>query len=335
MKKISIIIPAYNAEKYIKETLESILSQTFHKIEVIVIDDGSKDKTNQLVEKYQKKHPDIIQLYSQKNLGQSSARNKALQYVSGDYIAFVDADDTLKKDCLEKLYSKIEEEKADIVICGYEKFYDFSDEIFYQRMPNDWDVEFDHGFHHIFQYSPCAKLFRTSFIKKYNLKFSEGEQLEDGPYNALANLLATKVVSLNYIGYRYRVYENSTMGNIRKKNNRPKPPYHGVITLIEKFDQFNKDSNKRQVMEYCTTKILAGFVTTMYKTCDRKTRKEICNYCHEIMRKYFKNIRKNPYIKIKKLKKLPLSHRVAVRLFVFFDRINLLYPFSVVITKVL
>lgn len=334
MEKISIIIPAYNAEKYIGETIDSLLQQTYHPIEIIIIDDGSNDSTRKIMDNYQKKHSKIIKCYSQENRGQSATRNQALQYVSGEFIAFVDADDVLKKDCLEKLYKSITKSNSDIAICGYEKFYDSNNNIFYIRNPKDWEVQFD-KFKHVFQYSPCAKLFRTSFIKQYNLKFSEGEQLEDGPYSALADLLASKVSVLNYIGYRYRVYSSSTMGNIRKKNNKPKPPYNGIKTLIETFDKYNQSEEKRKVMEYCTVKMLAGYVTTMYKSCDKTVRKEICNYCHQVMKQYFPNIRKNPYVKINRLKKIPLAHRLAVKLFIYFDRLNLLYPFSLVVTKVL
>lgn len=334
MEKISIIIPAYNAEKYIEETIKSLLNQTYSSIEIIIIDDGSKDNTKKIIYDYQKKNPQIIKCYSQKNSGQSATRNRALQYITGKYIAFIDADDVLKKDCLERLHKSITKNNSDIAICGYEKFYDSNNEIFYTRNPKDWEVRFG-KFKHIFQYSPCAKLFRTSFIFKYDLKFSEGEQLEDGPYSALADLLASRVSVLNYIGYRYRVYENSTMGNIRKKNNKPKPPYNGIKTLIETFDKYNNDKEKRKVMEYCTVKMLAGYVTTMYKSCDKTVRKDICNYCHKIMKEYFPNVCKNPYIKLNKLKKIPLSHRLAVKLFIFFNKLNLLYPFSLLVTKVL
>lgn len=334
MDTISIIIPAYNAEKFIGETLDSVLSQTYQNFELIIIDDGSNDNTFSILEDYREKFKQI-NVYQQKNQGQSATRNKALDYVNGDYIMFLDADDILVSDCLEKLLDLIKKENADIAICGYEKFYDETNEVFYTRMPGKWVQDFDNGITHVFHYSPCAKLYRTDFIKKYDLKFSVGEQLEDGPYSCLANLLASKVAIIDYIGYKYRTYAESTMGNVRAKNNKPKPPYNGVKTLIEKFNTYNKNEDSKLVMEYCTTKILAGFTTNMYKNVDKSSRKEICTYCHSIMKEYFPNIKKNPYIKIFRLKKLPLSHRIAVRLFVMFNYLNLLYPFSLILSKVL
>ena len=214
MDKISIIIPAYNAEKFLKEALDSVLSQTYRNFEVIIIDDGSTDNTFNIMREYTNKF-DMIKSFHQDNQGQSATRNNALNHVSGDYIMFLDADDILVSNCLEKLLAAIKKDDADISICGYEKFYNETNEVFYTRMPSEWMQVFDHGITHVFHYSPCAKLFKTSFVKKYDLKFSVGEQLEDGPYSCLANLLANNVAVIDYIGYKYRTYEESTMGNVR------------------------------------------------------------------------------------------------------------------------
>ena len=105
--------------------------------------------------------------------------------------------------------------------------------------------------------------------------------------------------------------------------------------LINDFNKYNKDPNKKQMMEYCVVKILAGFVTNMYKNADKTSRRKICNYCHEIMKEYFKDIKKNKYIKINKIKKLPFTHRVATRLFILFNDMNMLYLFSLIVSRVL
>ncbi|MBQ3469157.1 MAG: glycosyltransferase family 2 protein [Bacilli bacterium] len=334
-EKISIIIPAYNSEKYIEETLKSIINQTYKNIEIIVIDDGSTDNTKKVIEKVKKNSAIPIQYHYQKNAGQSAARNKGVELVKSKYLSFIDSDDILKKDCIEKLYKAITKEKADISVCGYEKFDDPTGNVLFTRNTKDWEIEFDNNIKHVFQYSVWAKLYRLDFLKKYHIKFSEGEQLEDGPYCALTDLLANKVATLDYIGFRYRMYNTSTMGNVRKKNNKPKPPYNGIKDLIETFNKYNKNPDKKAVMEYCAVKILTGLATNMYKSIDKETRKEVCNYSHEIMKTYFSDISKNPYIRISRLKKLPLSHRVAVRWFIFFDKINLLYPFSLIVSKLL
>ena len=116
--KVSVVIPVYNSEKYIEKCLESVINQTYKNIEIIIINDGSKDNTGKLVKRYKEKDERIIYL-EQKNNGVSSARNKAIQVSSGEYIIFVDSDDTVDKDYVKLLLSTIEKESLDIVACGY------------------------------------------------------------------------------------------------------------------------------------------------------------------------------------------------------------------------
>lgn len=111
---VSIIIPAYNAESYIKQCLKSILQQTYENLQIIVIDDGSMDNTYEICKSMQK-FDNRIELYRQKNSGPSAARNVGLQHVKGLYLLFVDADDNLHLEAIEKLVEAMETEKADLV----------------------------------------------------------------------------------------------------------------------------------------------------------------------------------------------------------------------------
>lgn len=91
--RVSVIIPVYNAEKYITRTLESVLSQTYRNIEVVLVDDCSKDSSARIIARYQKDYPEIVYHLQEKNLGAGAARNKALELASGRYVAFLDSDD--------------------------------------------------------------------------------------------------------------------------------------------------------------------------------------------------------------------------------------------------
>jgi len=115
--KISVIIPMYNSEKYIKRCLDSLLNQTLEDIEIICINDGSTDKTQEIVENYQKKYP-FIKLINQPNLGLSTARNNGLKTAEGEYIGFVDSDDYVDNNFYEKLYTTAKEYNADIATGG-------------------------------------------------------------------------------------------------------------------------------------------------------------------------------------------------------------------------
>ncbi|MGY3718135.1 glycosyltransferase family 2 protein [Sutcliffiella cohnii] len=117
---VSVIIPAYNAEKVIDKTIESVLSQTFSDFEVIVVNDGSKDRTSDIVQKYTVK--DIrVRLINQLNQGVSAARNKGIKEAKGSYISFLDSDDYYDIRFLEEMYMRIKSEDSDICYCGYNR----------------------------------------------------------------------------------------------------------------------------------------------------------------------------------------------------------------------
>lgn len=114
----SIIVPVYNVEKYLDKCLASISEQTFKEFECIVVDDGSPDNSNDIIDRYVNKDQ-RFKVIHQKNMGISAARNAGLAIAQGDYIAFVDSDDYISNEYLEKFALKIANTDADIVICGF------------------------------------------------------------------------------------------------------------------------------------------------------------------------------------------------------------------------
>ena len=117
MAIISIIVPVYNAEKYLSRCIDSILRQTFADFELILVNDGSSDKSKEICEKYSGSDP-RIKLINQKNSGVSAARNTGLDNASGEYIGFVDSDDFIEKNMYEELYNILKKTGADISVCG-------------------------------------------------------------------------------------------------------------------------------------------------------------------------------------------------------------------------
>ena len=119
-KLVSIIIPVYNVEKYLERCLESIIHQTYRHLEIILIDDGSSDNSGKICDEYANKDERIKAIH-QKNGGASAARNTGVAAATGDYIAFIDADDYITEDYIDYLYNLIIENNADISSCGYEQ----------------------------------------------------------------------------------------------------------------------------------------------------------------------------------------------------------------------
>ncbi len=118
MEKISIIVPVYNVEEFIGDCIESILNQDYENIELLLVNDGSKDKSGCICDEYAKRD-NRVKVIHQKNGGVSSARNTGLDNATGEYIAFVDSDDYVKKDIYTVLLQKLKEEEADMVVCNY------------------------------------------------------------------------------------------------------------------------------------------------------------------------------------------------------------------------
>lgn len=123
MKKgieISVIVPIYNVEKYLHKCIDSILNQTFKKIEIILVDDGATDNCPKIVDEYAEKYPDIIIALHKENGGLGDARNYGINYASGEYLLFIDSDDYIEPDMLECLYNNIIDFDSDIVVCGFQ-----------------------------------------------------------------------------------------------------------------------------------------------------------------------------------------------------------------------
>ena len=120
--KISIIIPVYNVKEYIKEAIESVINQTYKNIEIIIINDGANDGSEKICDEYSK-IDSRIKLINQKNMGLSTARNKGLECITGEYIAFLDPDDVYHPEMIEKAYKAITQKNVDCVICNFISFF--------------------------------------------------------------------------------------------------------------------------------------------------------------------------------------------------------------------
>ena len=120
MDLISIIIPVYNAELFLDECIKSLIKQTYKNLEIIFIDDGSKDESKKIIEKYLNIDSRIKYFYKE-NGGACSARNKGLEEMTGEYVCFVDSDDYVENDYVNKLYSSIKENKANIACCNFSR----------------------------------------------------------------------------------------------------------------------------------------------------------------------------------------------------------------------
>jgi glycosyltransferase involved in cell wall biosynthesis len=224
--KISVIVPVYNVEKYLKKCLNSILNQTFEDFELIVVNDGSTDKSLDILQNYQSKYDNII-IINKENEGQGVARNKALEICKGEHIAFVDSDDYIEPNMLKSMYNKSLEKDLDIVICNY-KYVDVNgdrvrdDNIVLNENEIIDNVECIKRFlvtNKIEGFS-WNKLFKKKLFKINNIQYPKGMKYEDIPtvFSLLNN--AKRIGFINNELYNYLLRDDSTtstqtIGNIR------------------------------------------------------------------------------------------------------------------------
>ena len=180
--KISVIVAAYNAEKYLSETLESLLHQTIDNYEVIVVNDGSVDSTEDILAEYREKYENLC-VINKENGGPSSARNVGLDIAQGDYIFFFDADDLLELDALECLYDTAINNRADLVIAKYDIFD------LYKVLPvnninglviQDTIDKYDMSI--LWTFSLWNKLYKRELIEQYHFRFPPISYSEDGAF---------------------------------------------------------------------------------------------------------------------------------------------------------
>lgn len=209
-EKVSVIIPVYNAEKYLEECLNSVLNQTYQNIEIIVINDGSKDGTKAILDEYTQAASNIVVIHTE-NGGVSRARNIGLDNVSGNYIMFLDADDLLVPNAVELLLQDLKNNNADIAVglmdsnvknvaavCEGTTIAVWKGTEGLEKSLED----------NPFTYSSCAKLFKSPALK--NVRFIEGRKIHEDSYFVFCSFInqPTVVVRDVYI-YKYRTNENS------------------------------------------------------------------------------------------------------------------------------
>ena len=264
----SIIIPVFNTEKYLARCFNSIKSQSFSDYEVLLINDGSVDNSDQLCKEYAASDG-RVKYFLQENLGVSSARNKGLREATGSYICFLDADDSYEKTYLESFYSLIEKYKnTDLFFCGYKSIrgtdvrevkYLNNGEVFVLDRNQSMQL-----YESILLQSLCNKVFRKSIIEEYRLQLDESISLgEDLLFNlSYMDKCSTRVIFLNETLYNYFI---DTAGSLNKKY-RP-DLYDTFVIISDKMGYyFRRWSLDREQMEKYYNAVFSMMVNSMRNT---------------------------------------------------------------------
>ena len=241
MDLISIIVPVYNVEKYLRRCLDSIINQSYKNIEVLLIDDGSTDNSGKICDEY-KKRDTRIKVLHEKNEGQATARNLGIRNAKGKYISFIDSDDFVDIYFIEKLYSNIIEESADISVCATHKFFKNKDT---EDIINDKINKTIQNFNSqeaikqllltngkLNNY-PVNKLYKKELFN--NIKFPEGKKFEDIDIMYRLFDISKKISASTEILYYYYIHDDSTTGNLKLSN------VYDKIDIIQERDKYIRE----------------------------------------------------------------------------------------------
>ena len=252
-KKISIIVPVYNSERYIANTIESLMNQTLKEIEIILVNDGSTDNSQSICEKYAKEDNRII-LINQQNGGNSIARNAGMKAATGKYIMFSDADDLYDIESCESMYKAIEESKADYVIGNYQMM----DEDGTKWEKPAFDVEkygefkltkddFEKSFF-VMNSTVWNKIYRAQFLKENDINFKVPTPCEDDFFTSLCYIKANYGFYIPKVVYFYRNSTNSISKNCSLKY------FNGINYTYKKIYESFLNNNEMNYYRYVYAK---------------------------------------------------------------------------------
>ena len=249
---ISVIIPVYNGEKHISRMIKSVLLQTYKNFELLIINDGSKDDTVKEVSKFA---DDRIKLFDKENTGVSDTRNYGLAKSSGKYVAFLDADDTISEEYLEKLYHKIKEDDSDITLCEYNRVLEGKiinskslenikclDDLKQKEEYISMLLSDDYKHKNVW-----GVVWRTLFKKEIinNIYFDKNISISEDMVFLIEALLISKRVSVIKDSlYNYYIYDQSVLGKDRKKYDdnlfeKRKYYFNTISNLLKKLNVYD------------------------------------------------------------------------------------------------
>lgn len=345
-EKVSIVMPVYNVENYIERAIQSVLNQTYENIELIIVNDKTEDNSMNIVHKYSILDKRIKVVNKEKNEGLGFARNTGMDLASGKYIYFIDSDDYIESNTIERCVIEIEKNNSDIVIFGYSEDYEEHNivnnrNVFMYEDDIMTSVEFKNRFVELFTrtiiHSTCNKFYDLEFIRKNDIRFRRVSMCEDTFFNLelvnkLENIIIISDVFYHYMKrnvetliVKYNPERFKFMNEVQQK----------VINLMNEFELIN-DTNMALVNKtyirtviFCIIQIFNTNVNLSYSQ-KRSIIKEICE--NESVKKAIENI--NDASKVEKIYSFMIKNNNIFGVYycskignILKNKLNLLYKF--------
>ncbi len=290
MPKVSVIVPIYNVEKYLEKCINSLLSQTLEDIQIILVNDGSKDNSGNIAKEYEKNNNDRVIYVEKENGGLSDARNYGLKYATGDFIAFLDSDDYIEKNAYEEMYNKAIEENADYVECDF--IWEFPNKI---RVDKQYPYKNKKEMLSFVRVVAWNKLIKRQLIIDNNLEFPKGLRYEDieFTYKLIPFVNKFAYVDKPFIHY---VQREGSIANVQ--NERTAEIFTVLDNVIEFYKKNNIYEEYRNELEYNYARyLLCSSLKRMCKIKDKTIREKLLTESWERLNSNFPNWKENVILK--------------------------------------
>lgn len=292
MTKVSVIVPVYNTENFLERCLNSLVNQTLNDMEIIVVNDGSTDASQEIIDRFANDFPNIIRAYRKKNGGLSSARNYGLDKATGEYIGFIDSDDYVELDMFEKMYNKTCSRNFDVVVCDVRYVYKEKNFIASSRINNDL-ISKDQVKNHMVDIYPAAwnKIYKCNL---FNVRFKKGIWYEDVEflYRLFPYVNSIGVVKEPLINYVQR--DGAITHTFDERVYDYISNWNGIVQFYKSNNIFDEYYSE---IEYSYVRYL---YMTFVKTATNFSKKEFNKACLKAKQNVlntFPNYKKNKYLK--------------------------------------
>lgn len=286
MTDISIIVPVYNAEEYLKKCLDSLVNQTKKELEFILINDGSTDKSEEIIKTYKDKR---IKYFKNKNQGIGKTRNFGIEKSSGKYLMFLDSDDYFSNDACEILYKEAEKEKADLIVFDYYRVEKGNlNEVKIESF-NATNIKDDPNLLLKVNLGPCNKIYKTDLIKNNGIKFEESLKYEDTLFVVKAIYNAQKIIKLNRFLHYYMIHEKSET-TVRDER------VFDILKIVDKIRKYLKnDKSIKETVDKLTVQILTNYTIQQRYQSDKNIAMKFIDSAFDYLSENVPNYKNNKY----------------------------------------
>lgn len=285
MADISIIVPIYNAEKYLNKCIDSLVNQTKKELEFILINDGSTDSSEDIIKSYKDKR---IKYFKNKNQGIGKTRNFGIDKATGKYLMFLDSDDYLDINACEKLYNKAIKEKSDLVVFDFYRVEETLKEVTINNFKSSSLKENPNLLLDI-NLGPCNKLIKRELIDKSNTRFNEELKYEDTPFVTEIIKNANKISKLNEYLHYYVIHSNSET-TVRDER------VFDIIKIIDIIrNQYKNEKYMEDVVNKLTVRTFTNYTIQQRVQKDLKVGMKFIDEAFSYMKKNIPNYKNNKY----------------------------------------